>query len=87
MLRQLWSFLRDFREFVLLVTAVSACTFLIGMYWIHFEPEVIRESWRGALIPYATWFAPVYWVISLLYFFSKYRSAKNNEQNPDTGKD
>jgi len=87
MLRQLWSFLRDFREFVLLVTAVSACTFLIGMYWIHFEPEVIRESWRGALIPYATWFAPVFWIISLLYFFSKYRSAKNNEQNLDTGQD
>jgi hypothetical protein len=57
------------------------------MYWIYFEPEVIKRSWRGALIPYATWIAPVFWILSLLYFFSKYRSAKNSEKNPDTGTD
>jgi hypothetical protein len=87
MLRQFWFFLRDFREFALLVTAVSVSTFLVGMYWIYFEPEVIKRSWRGALIPYATWIAPVFWILSLLYFFSKYRSAKNSEKNPDTGTD
>jgi hypothetical protein len=87
MLRQFWFFLRDFREFVLLVTVVSAGSFLIGMYWIHFEPEVISKSWRGALIPYTTWISPVFWITSLLYFFSKYRNAKHIERNLETGKD
>jgi hypothetical protein len=59
----------------------------MGMYWIHFEPEVVRTSWRGALIPYATWISPVFWIASLLYFFLKYRNAKHIEKNLEIGKD
>ena len=81
MIKEVWPFIRDYREFVLFITAVSLSGFLLGMYWIHFEPSVIEKSWRGQLIPYATWAFPLTWAITLLEHFCRYLKAKNKSKS------
>jgi hypothetical protein len=44
MIREVWFFLRDYREFVFLITAASWIGFLLGLSWINFDPEVITKS-------------------------------------------
>jgi hypothetical protein len=81
MIKEVWLFLRDYRAFVLYITAVSVSCFLLGMYWIHIEPSVIEKNWRGQLIPYATWAFPVMWSVTLANYFCRYINAKNKSKS------
>jgi hypothetical protein len=81
MIKEVWPFIRDYRAFVLYITAGYLGCFLLGMYWIHFEPSVIEKSWRGQLIPYTTWASPVIWAVTLVNYFRRYMNAKNNSKS------
>lgn len=81
MIKDVWLFLRDYREFVLFITVLSLSGFLLGMYWINFEPSVIEKSWRGQLIPYATWAFPLAWAVTLLDHFYRYLKSKKKSKS------